>query len=81
MNYNSGCGRGDLNPHGFLHTPLKRARLPFRHFPWRAAGSGYPTGPEEESVAAPLLEQVPGQTTLSPGHIASKLPARDAPEE
>ena len=25
------CRWGDLNPHGFLHTPLKRARLPFRH--------------------------------------------------
>ena len=26
------CRRGDLNPHGSLHTPLKRARLPFRHY-------------------------------------------------
>ena len=25
------CRWGDLNPHRFLHTPLKRARLPFRH--------------------------------------------------
>ena len=22
------CRRGDLNPQGFLHTPLKRARIP-----------------------------------------------------
>ena len=26
------CRRGDLNPHRSLHTPLKRARLPFRHY-------------------------------------------------
>ncbi len=26
------CRRRDLNPHGSLHTPLKRARLPFRHY-------------------------------------------------
>ncbi len=25
------CRRRDLNPYRFLHTPLKRARLPFRH--------------------------------------------------
>ncbi len=25
------CTRGDSNSHGFLHTHLKRARLPFRH--------------------------------------------------
>ena len=26
------CRRRDLNPHGFRHTPLKRACLPFHHF-------------------------------------------------
>ena len=26
------CRRRDLNPHGFPHTPLKRACLPFHHF-------------------------------------------------
>ncbi len=25
------CPRGDSNPHGVTHSPLKRARLPFRH--------------------------------------------------
>ena len=25
------CSRGDLNPHGFLHTLLRRACLPFHH--------------------------------------------------
>ena len=27
----SWCTRRDLNSHGISHTPLKRARLPFRH--------------------------------------------------
>ena len=27
------CGRWDLNPHGFTHTPLKRARLPISPLP------------------------------------------------
>ncbi len=25
------CREGDSNPHGFLHTPLKRTCLPFHH--------------------------------------------------
>ena len=25
---NKNCRQGDLNPHGLLHTPLKRARIP-----------------------------------------------------
>ncbi len=25
------CPRGDSNPYGITHSPLKRARLPFRH--------------------------------------------------
>ena len=29
---NRWCRRRDLNPHGFPHTPLKRACLPFHHF-------------------------------------------------
>src|SRR5207244_7440874 len=28
----SWCRRRELNPHGFPHTPLKRACLPFHHF-------------------------------------------------
>ena len=39
------CRRRDLNPHGLLHTPLKRARIPIpplRHklFTFQIFGSG-----------------------------------------
>jgi hypothetical protein len=39
------CRRRDLNPHGFRHTPLKRACLPFHHF-----------GPKKERPTDELTE-------------------------
>src|SRR5688572_20893276 len=39
------CGRRDLNPHGFLHTPLKRARLPIPPLPPNGAGVDFSTRP------------------------------------
>src|SRR5262244_3187311 len=67
------CRRGDSNPHGLPHTPLKRARLPvppLRHEERKRSIPSTPTGanpaarlaqPRIERVADPLAEQVVGQ--------------------
>src|SRR5712691_8512156 len=46
------CRRRDLNPHGFPHTPLKRACLPFHHF---GAEDDYIVSPDY-TVNQPLVD-------------------------
>src|SRR5262245_44593882 len=70
------CRRGDSNPHGLPHTPLKRARLPvppLRPADWSRTGAKYtltsaPAKPSDalaqpriERVANAFAEQVVGQ--------------------
>ena len=61
----SRCGRifahGELNLHGFPHTVLSRARLPFRHVSVREAAAKLPFGAKHASKTEAILRGCSGR--------------------